>query len=101
MDSVRVPEAAISAGTVLRQGPGPLPHLDTPTDTAKTEVRGGSSAPRRSPHRRIRPGGGRLSYFDTKQGVSPTGSGALFAMDADGGEPLRITPWGFAYDDHA
>ena len=33
--------------------------------------------------------------------MSPTGSGALFVMP--GGrraDPVRITPWGFAFDDH-
>ena len=47
------------------------------------------------------PDGTRLSFFGTKQGVSPTGSGALFVMGADGSDPVRITPWGYAFDDHA
>jgi dipeptidyl aminopeptidase/acylaminoacyl peptidase len=47
------------------------------------------------------PDGTRLSFFDTKEGVSPSGSGALFVMGADGGDPVRITPWGYAFDDHA
>jgi Tol biopolymer transport system component len=47
------------------------------------------------------PDGSRLSYFDDKEGVSPTGSGALFVMRADGTDRVRITPWGFAFDDHA
>ena len=47
------------------------------------------------------PDGTRLSFFDTKGGVSPTGSGALFVMGADGSDPVRITPWGYAFDDHA
>ncbi len=46
------------------------------------------------------PDGAWLSYFATKQGVSPTGSGALFVMRANGADPVRITPWGFAFDDH-
>jgi Tol biopolymer transport system component len=50
---------------------------------------------------RYSPDGTRLSYFDTKPGVSPTGSGALFVMPAEGGDPVQITPWGFAFDDHA
>jgi Tol biopolymer transport system component len=58
-------------------------------------LRGPVSPPRYSPD------GTRLSFFDTKAGVSPTGSGALFVMKADGSEPVRITPWGYAFDDQA
>ena len=50
---------------------------------------------------RYSPDGTRLSFFDTKEGVSPTGSGALFLMGADGASPVRVTPWGYAFDDHA
>ncbi len=50
---------------------------------------------------RYSPDGTRLSFFDTREGVSPTGSGALFVMRADGSNLHRITPWGFAFDDHA
>jgi dipeptidyl aminopeptidase/acylaminoacyl peptidase len=50
---------------------------------------------------RYSPDGTRLSYFEDKAGVSPTGSGALFVMRADGTDPVRITPWGFAFGDHA
>ena len=50
---------------------------------------------------RYSPDGTRLSFFDTKEGVSPTGSGALFVMQADGTDLRRVTPWGFAFDDHA
>ena len=50
---------------------------------------------------RYSPDGTRLSFFDTKEGVSPTGSGALFVMRADGTDLRRITPWGYAFDDHA
>jgi Tol biopolymer transport system component len=50
---------------------------------------------------RFSPDGTRLSFFDTKEGVSPTGSGALFVMGADGTDLRRITPWGYAFDDHA
>ena len=57
-------------------------------------VRGPVSPPRYSPD------GTRLSYFDSEEGVSPTGSGALFVIPAAGGDPVRITPWGFAFDDH-
>ena len=58
-------------------------------------VEGPVSPPRYSPD------GTRLSFFDTKEGVSPSGSGALFVMRADGTDLRRITPWGFAFDDHA
>lgn len=50
---------------------------------------------------RYSPDGTQLSFFDTKEGISPTGSGALFVMGADGTDPVRITPWGYAFDDHA
>jgi Tol biopolymer transport system component len=50
---------------------------------------------------RYSPDGTQLSFFDTREGVSPTGSGALFVMGADGTDPVRITPWGYAFDDHA
>jgi Tol biopolymer transport system component len=49
---------------------------------------------------RFSPDGTRLSFFDEREGVSPTGSGALFVMQADGSDPVRITPWGFAFSDH-
>jgi Tol biopolymer transport system component len=57
-------------------------------------VQGPVSPPRYSPD------GTRLSFFDTKEGVSPSGSGALFVMRADGTDLRRITPWGYAFDDH-
>jgi WD40 repeat protein len=50
---------------------------------------------------RYSPDGTRLTFFDTKEGVSPSGSGALFVMRADGTDPVRITPWGYAFPDHA
>jgi hypothetical protein len=50
---------------------------------------------------RYSPDGTRLSFFDTKEGVGPTGSGALFVMGSDGTGLVRITPWGYAFDDHA
>ena len=50
---------------------------------------------------RYSPDGTRLSFFDIKEGVSPTGSGALFVMGADGTDSVRITPWGYAFDDTA
>jgi Tol biopolymer transport system component len=53
------------------------------------------------PPPRYSPDGARLSFFETKGGVSPTGSGALFVMRADGTDRVRITPWGYAFDDHA
>jgi hypothetical protein len=49
---------------------------------------------------RYSPDGTRLSFFDTKEGVSPTGSGALFVMGADGGDPVRITAWGYTFAEH-
>ena len=59
-------------------------------------VRGPVSPPRYSPD------GTRLSFFDTTEGTSPTGSGALFVMPSDGSaDPVRITPWGYAFGDHA
>lgn len=47
------------------------------------------------------PDGTRISFFDSKAGVSPSGSGALFVTGADGSNPRRITPWGYAFMDHA
>ena len=47
------------------------------------------------------PDGTRISFFDSKAGVSPSGSGALFVMGADGSDPRRITPWGYAFMGHA
>ena len=59
-------------------------------------VRGPVSPPRYSPD------GTRLSFFDTKEGISPTGSGALFVLPSDGrADPVRITPWGSTFGDHA
>src|SRR5688572_17748861 len=58
-------------------------------------LRGPVSPPRYSPD------GTRLSFFDTKEGVSPSGSGALFVMGAEGADPVRITPLGSAFADHA
>ncbi|HJS26457.1 MAG TPA: hypothetical protein VJ913_04955 [Actinomycetota bacterium] len=57
-------------------------------------LRGPVSPPRFSPD------GTRLSFFDTNEGVSPPGSGALFVMGADGSAPRRITPWGYTFGDH-
>jgi Tol biopolymer transport system component len=50
---------------------------------------------------RYSPDGTKLSFFDDKAGVSPTGSGALFVIGAEGSDPVRIIPWGFAFGDHA
>jgi dipeptidyl aminopeptidase/acylaminoacyl peptidase len=48
------------------------------------------------------PDGTRISYFDSRDGVSPPGAGALFIVPADGSaEPDRITPWGAAFSDHS
>ena len=61
-----------------------------------TLVRGHVAPPRYSPDGRL------LSFFETKAGVSPPGSGALFVTRSDGSaRPHRITPWGAAFDDHA
>ena len=43
---------------------------------------------------RYSPDGTQLSFFDERDGVSPTGSGALFVMRADGRDPVRIDPVG-------
>ena len=43
---------------------------------------------------RYSPDGTQLSFFDERDGVSPTGSGALFVMRADGRDPVRIRPRG-------
>ena len=58
-------------------------------------LRGPVSPPRYSPD------GTRLSFFTLKEGVSPSGSGALFVMRVNGTDRVRITPWGFAFGDHA
>jgi Tol biopolymer transport system component len=50
---------------------------------------------------RYSPDATRLSFFDTKTGVSPTGAGAVFVMGADGTGLVRVTPWGYAFADHA
>jgi TolB protein len=70
--------------------------IDASDGGALSLLRAGTVAPPR-----YSPDGARLCYFGTKEGVSPTGSGALFVMRADGTDPVRITPWGFAFDDHA
>jgi Tol biopolymer transport system component len=43
------------------------------------------------------PGGDRIVFLRTKPGVTPSGAGALFVADADGGGLRRITPWGFSF----
>jgi dipeptidyl aminopeptidase/acylaminoacyl peptidase len=55
-------------------------------------VRGPVAPPRFSPDGRL------LSFLDSKAGVTPTGSGALFVMGANGSNPRRITPWGYVFD---
>ena len=37
----------------------------------------------------------------TRPGIQPDGAGALFVVDADGGRPVRITPWGASFLDNA
>ena len=61
-----------------------------------TQLRQGPVSPPR-----YSPDGTRLSFWDTEDGVSPSGSGALFVMGADGSDAVRITPWGSAFPDHA
>ncbi len=36
----------------------------------------------------------------TRPGIQPDGAGALFVVDADGGRPTRITPWGASFLDN-
>jgi dipeptidyl aminopeptidase/acylaminoacyl peptidase len=58
-------------------------------------IRGPVAPPRWSPD------GSFVSYFDSREGVSPPGAGALFVAAADGSSPpRRITPWGAAFGDH-
>jgi Tol biopolymer transport system component len=45
------------------------------------------------------PDGGRVVFMRTRPGIQPDGAGALFVVDAEGGRPDRITPWGSAFLD--
>ena len=55
-------------------------------------IKGPVSAPRYSPD------GMRLAFVDSKPGVTPSGAGAVFVMNSDGSDPVRVTPWGYAFD---
>jgi Tol biopolymer transport system component len=55
-------------------------------------IKGPVSAPRFSPD------GTKLAFVDSKPGVTPSGAGAVFVMNADGSDPVRITPWGYVFD---
>ena len=48
-----------------------------------------------------RPTGRRWSSCARRPGIQPDGAGALFVVDADGGRPVRITPWGASFLDNA
>ena len=47
------------------------------------------------------PDGSQVVFMRTKPGIQPDGAGALFVVDADGGRPVRITPWGASFLDNA
>ena len=83
-----------SVRTVMRKSTASTRSAPRTAVISSGSIRGPVSPPRYSPD------GTLLSYFDSKQGVSPTGSGALFVIPATGGDRVRITPWGFAFDDH-
>ena len=46
------------------------------------------------------PDGSHVVFMRTKPGIQPDGAGALFVVDADGGSPVRITPWGASFLDN-
>jgi hypothetical protein len=46
------------------------------------------------------PDGSQVVFMRTKPGILPDGAGALFVVDADGGRPVRITPWGTSFLDN-
>ena len=47
------------------------------------------------------PEGSQVVFMRTRPGIQPDGAGALFVVDADGGRPVRITPWGASFIDNA
>lgn len=47
------------------------------------------------------PDGSRVVFMRTRPGIQPDGAGALFVVDAAGGRPIRITPWGASFLDNA
>ena len=46
------------------------------------------------------PDGSQVVFMRTEPGIQPDGAGALFVVDADGGRPVRITPWGASFLDN-
>jgi Tol biopolymer transport system component len=46
------------------------------------------------------PDGSQVVFMRTRPGIQPDGAGALFIVDADGGRPVRITPWGASFLDN-
>jgi hypothetical protein len=112
LDGTRNPDLNLGCGDVSPDGSrialegfggGDHPELDgiysiraSDGGDLTTLVRGHVSPPMYSPDGRL------LSFFETRAGVSPSGSGALFVTRSDGSaHPHRITPWGAAFDDHA
>jgi Tol biopolymer transport system component len=47
------------------------------------------------------PDGSQVVFMRTRPGIQPDGAGALFVVDAGGGRPVRITPWGASFLDNA
>jgi TolB protein len=47
------------------------------------------------------PDGSQVVFMRTRPGILPDGAGALFVVDAAGGRPVRITPWGASFLDNA
>jgi Tol biopolymer transport system component len=47
------------------------------------------------------PDSSQVVFMRTRPGIQPDGAGALFVVDAGGGRPVRITPWGTSFLDHA
>jgi TolB protein len=47
------------------------------------------------------PDGSQVVFMRTRPGIQPDGAGALFVVDARGGRPVRITPWGASFLDKA
>jgi Tol biopolymer transport system component len=112
LDGTRNPDLNLGCGDVSPDGSrialegfggGDHPELDgiysiraSDGGDLTTLVRGHVSPPMYSPDGRL------LSFFETRAGVSPSGSGALFVTRSHGSaHPHRITPWGAAFDDHA
>ncbi|MGZ5292262.1 MAG: TolB family protein [Actinomycetota bacterium] len=47
------------------------------------------------------PDGSQVVFMRTRPGIQPDGAGALFVVNAGGGRPVRITPWGTSFLDNA